>query len=137
MKISRSPIETTMPKMVVDSAAAAAVRRSTTTRRTTAAGARCTRTTARASGTALTTSMRKRMTPRLVSVAPLRQTRTRMKKILSSAVAVVVPERAQAHPGARAVVAPERLVARALAAGRRRVSSHPVAPAARVSAVAR
>jgi hypothetical protein len=55
MKISRSPIETTMPKMVGSAAAAAAVRRSTMMRRTTAAGARCTKTTARASGTALTT----------------------------------------------------------------------------------
>jgi hypothetical protein len=54
MKISRSPIETTMPRME-DSAAAAGVRRLTTTRRTTAAGARCTKTTARASGIVLMT----------------------------------------------------------------------------------
>jgi hypothetical protein len=55
MKISCSPIETTMPKMADSAAAAAGVRRLTTTRRTTAAGARCTKTTARASGIVLMT----------------------------------------------------------------------------------
>jgi hypothetical protein len=136
MKISCSPIETTTPRMV-DSAAAAAVRRSMTMRRTTAAGARCTRTTARASGTAPTMWMRKRTT--LSQVQEFPRKKRKMKKTLSSggvvawAVVVQAPVR-RARPVALRAAAVLQ-VARVAAARHEVLARH--APAAAAVAAGR